>query len=351
MAGKLSIMRPPVTGINIWGEYEMKDRVSGVRMRAAGGLIGLAMLGACTAQSGLLAPADIPINGTRVFPESITADAAGNLYVGSTAGIIYRAAQGRTGTEPTSAEPWVRPDAQNGLMSLFGVLADDRRGLLWTCNNPAFGGPPQPGALSSLKGFDLASGALRASHDLPGGKPAACNDIAVAADGAVWLTETAGGRIFVLRPGAAQLSLYAEGADLVGVDGLAFAGDGALYINNVRQHLVQRVERKADGSYAGLTTLELSEPINGPDGLRPLGGNRFLQAEGPGGRVTLVDISGNRAIITPIRTGLDSSPGVTPAGKVGYATEGKIGYLFDPALQGKDPGTFVIRAFPLPEGL
>ena len=77
------------------------------------------------------------------------------------------------------------------------------------------------------------------------------------------------------------------------------------------------------------------------DALRPVSGNRFLQAEGPGNRVTYVDIEGDRAVITPVRTGLDSSPGVTHFGNVGYATEGKIGYLFDPALRGKDPGSFV----------
>jgi hypothetical protein len=92
----------------------------------------------------------------------------------------------------------------------------------------------------------------------------------------------------------------------------------------------------------------LSQPVNGPDALRPVGGNRFLQAEGPGNRVTYVDIEGDRATITPVRTGLDSSPGVTHVGAVGYATEGKIGYLFDPALRDKDPGPFIIRAFRLP---
>jgi hypothetical protein len=85
--------------------------------------------------------------------------------------------------------------------------------------------------------------------------------------------------------------------------------------------------------------------------LRPVGGNRFLQAEGSGGRVALVEVEGERATITPIRTGLNSSPGVTRVGGTGYATEGKIGYLIDPALRGQDPGQFHIRAFALPEGL
>lgn len=297
--------------------------------------------GAAAAQSAT--PADIPINGSRVFPESITSDAAGNIYVGSTGGTIYRAVAGGT-----SAEPWVAPSAQNGLTSLFGVLADDARGLLWVCNNPPFGGPPQPDAKSSLKAFDLKTGQLSASYDLPGEGPFACNDIAVSADGTTFATETAGGRIFALAPRANELTLFAQDAALVGIDGIAFAEDGTMYINNVRQHTVQRVDRNGGGAYAGLTTLTLSQPINGPDGLRPVSGNRFLQAEGPGNRVTYVDIDGDKATITPVKTGLESSPGVTRIGQVGYATEGKISYLFDPALRDKSPDPFVIRAFPLP---
>ena len=278
-----------------------------------------------------------------MFPESITADAKGNVYIGSLDGTIYRAKAGED-----AAPAWIHPNAANGLTSLFGVLADDKSGLLWVCNNPPFGGPPA-GAKSGLKTFDLATGQLKASYPFPGDGPAACNDISIAADGTAYASDTAGGRILVLAPGAKALTEFAAGENLVGIDGLAFAGDGTLYINNVRMNLLQRVERGADGAYAGLTTLALSEPINGPDGLRLLSRNRFLQAEGTGNRVTYVDIDGDSATIYPIKTGLASSPGVTHVGDIGYATEGKIQYLIDPAMRDKDPGPFVIRAFQLPE--
>jgi sugar lactone lactonase YvrE len=285
------------------------------------------------------------IAGERVFPESITSDAAGNIYVGSLGGTIYRTVAGSG-----SAVPWVTPNAENGLRSLFGVLADERHGVLWTCSNPNSFGPPDPSAGSSVVAFDLSSGAHRGSFPFPAG-PAACNDMAVAADGALYVTDTAQGRIFRLSERAGSLVLFAHSQDLVGVDGIAFAADGTMYVNNVRANLVQRVNRDASGSYAGLTNLTLSQPVSGPDGLRPVGGNRFLQAEGSGGRVALVEVEGDRATITAIRTGLNSSPGVTRVGNVGYATEGKIGYLIDPALRGQDPGQFHIRAFALPEGL
>ena len=292
------------------------------------------------------APQDIRIAGSRVFPESITSDARGNVYVGSMSGTIYRATPGST-----IAEPWIVAEAQNGLLALFGVLVDERSGRLWTCSNPnPFARGSSTPAGSSLVAFELEDGAFAATYPFPAGR-AACNDIVVAGDGTLFITETAGGRIFRLAPGGSELELFAQGEDLVGIDGIALADDGRMYINNVRANLVQRVERRGDGTYAGLTTLDLSQPVSGPDGLRSIGGNRFLQAEGAGGRVAPITIEGDRATVTPLKTGLQSSPAVTRVGSIGYATEGKINYLIDPALQGQDPGDFYIRAFALPEGL
>lgn len=303
--------------------------------------LGLALCAALIATASAKAPpANVTINGSRVYPESLTSDAAGNLYNGSNNGTIYRTLAGSK-----TAEPWIVPDAQNGLRSLFGVFADDAHGLLWACDNPNLF--KRETGTSTLRAFDLKTGRLSAKYDFPTGEPAACNDIAIGKDGTVWASETTGGRIFVLRPHANELALFAKSADLVGIDGIAIAGDGKVYINNVRKQLFQRVERKADGSFDKLTTLTPSLPLNGPDGLRALGGNRFIQGEGPGGRVALVDVKGDAATITPIATGLDGPVGVAVVGRTAYAIEGKIGYLLDPKLKDENPDPFVIHAIPL----
>lgn len=304
--------------------------------------VGLMLAAALAATASAQEPAaNVTINGSRVFPESVTSDAAGNLYNGSNNGTIYRAKAGSK-----TAEPWIAPDAENGLRSLFGVFADDARGLLWACDNPNLF--KRETGTSTLRAFSLKTGKLTAKYDFPTDGPAACNDIAIARDGTLWVSETTGGRVFLLRPGAKVLQLYAKSADLVGIDGIAIAGDGGVYINNVRKQLFQRIEREADGSFDKLTTLTTSLPLNGPDGLRALGGDRFIQAEGPGGRVALVDVEGDAATITPIASGLDSSVGVTVVGKTAYALEGKIEYMFDPKLKDQSPDPFVIKAFALP---
>ena len=309
-----------------------------------GKLIGL-MAGAAliAAANAKAPPANVTINGSRVFPESLTSDAADNLYNGSNNGTIYRALKGAA-----TAEPWIVPSAENGLRSLFGVVADDARGLLWACDNPNLF--KRETGTSTLRAFDLKTGKLSAKYDFPTDGPAACNDVSIAKDGTLWVSETTGGRVFLLRPGAKALELYAKSADLVGIDGIAITGDGSVYITNVRKQLFQRVERKADGAFDRLTTIATSLPSNGSDGLRSLGGNRFIQAEGPGGRVALVDVKGDTATVTLIATGLDSSVGVTVVGRTAYVVEGKIEYMFDAKLKDKSPDPFVIRAFPLPAG-
>lgn len=287
---------------------------------------------------------DVLIDDTGVHPESITSTQAGDLITGSVKGVIYRARPG----EPV-ARAWIRPDATNGLGSVFGVLAHEPSRTLWACSVPRFGAPPAPGAVNELVGFDLDTGALRARYPFPPGR-AACNDMTVAADGSVFVADTQGGRILRLPPGGSALAVFAEGEALRGVDGIAFSGDGRLYVNNVQTGAMQRVDIGADGRFAGLAELKVSEKLGGPDGLRLIEGNRFLQAEGTAGRIAEVTITGEEAHVRVLRDGLDSSPGVTRIGNTAYAIEGKIRYLIDPSLRGQDPGPFRILAIPIGGG-
>jgi hypothetical protein len=302
----------------------------------------LSWLAALAFAGPALAAADVRIDDVHVYPESLSTDRAGRLYIGSVKGVVFR-----TAPKGDVAEPWIRPDAENGILSILGVLTDEPHRTLWVCSAPMpFRVPPALGT-SALLAFDLATGRIKGRYEFPA-PASACNDVTIARDGTAYATDTPNGRIFTLKPGARALALYAQDARLKGVDGIAFAGSGALYVNNVQANTMLRIDRKPDGSFAGLTDLALSQPVKGPDGLRLLRGNSFLQAEGGSGKVTLVTIDGTDAKITDLRTGLDSSPGVTLARGRVYAVEGKIQYLVVPALKGKEPGAFMARAIELP---
>lgn len=306
--------------------------------------LAFALFGAVAQAAGgaRLLSGDVLIDAANVFPESITSTVDGTLFTGSMSGVVFRA-----GPRDSTAKAFIRPDAANGLRAVFGVLADERSGSLWVCSvpNPFERQAAQPAAPAALVAFELKSGRLIGSwpFPVPGG---VCNDIAVARDGSVYATDTPNGRILKLPRKGASLTVVAEAEELKGIDGLAFAGDGRLYVNIVSRGELLRVDFGDGKGKAVLTKLKLTRPLAGPDGFRPLDGNRFLLAEGSGGRIDIVTIDWDIATIRVIRTGLDSSPGVTAVGKTAYAVEGKIGYLVDPKLRGKDPGAFKAIAIP-----
>jgi hypothetical protein len=285
---------------------------------------------------------DIVMDGTNLYPESMSSSPDGTVYIGSMKGIVFRA---RPGSDKATA--WIKPTPANGILTLFGVLVDASTHTLWLCSSPgSLRSPPVTGT-ASLMAFDLKTGRQRGHYPFPA--PASiCNDISVAPNGDVYASDTPNGRILRLAKGDKSLTVFAEDPRLKGIDGLVFGGNGVLYLNNVSRNQLLLVDIRPDGSAGAITQLALSQPVAGPDGFRFIGGNRFLLAEGNAGRVDLVTISGVHADIQVLREGLQSPPAVTLVGKTVYALEGKILYLVSPALKGKDPGPFKAYAVPLP---
>ena len=309
-------------------------------------LLALALgVGGLAAGQVSAAPArDVLIDGAGVYPESLSAAPDGTLYIGSIKGVVFRAPRGAA-----KAEPWIRPTAENGVLSLLGVLVDAPSGTLWLCSSPSpFRTPPAVG-VASLMAFDLKTGAQKGVYPFPA-PASACNDVTIAKDGTAFATDTPNGRIFTLKPGAKALELFAEDERLKGIDGIVFGGDGTLYLNIVSKGQLMRVERGKDGAMTDLTALALSQPVAGPDGFRLISGNKFLLAEGNSGRVDEVTVDGDQAAIKVLKEGLVSPPGVTVVGRTAYAVEGKILYLLDPKLKGQSPEPFMVRAIPLGAG-
>ena len=308
--------------------------------------IGLAVAGVAlaTASAWAAPPPDVRIDDVNVYPESLSSGPDGSLYIGSMKGIVFRARP-----HAALAEAWIQPTAENGILSLLGVLVDARSNTLWLCSSPSpLRNPPAVGT-ASLMAFDLRSGRQKGAWPFPA-PASACNDITIARDGSAYASDTPNGRIFVLKPHAKALELYAEDARLKAIDGIVFSGDGTLYANIVSRGQLVRIDRDKDGRFAGVTLLTLSQPVAGPDGFRLIAGHRFLLAEGNSGKVDEVSIDGDQASVKTLKEGLTSPPGVTLVGRTAYAVEGKIGYLIDPKLKGQSPGAFYARAIPLEGG-
>jgi len=318
-----------------------KSARTGIAVMRRAALSAALALGAVPALSQTTHPG-IRIGDTEVFPESVTSTSDGTVYAGSVKGNVYRASPGES-----VALPWIRTSDENGILTILGVFADEARGTLWLCSVPNFFGPERSEGVSSLMAFDLESGEQKAVYPFP--PPAsACNDIAVGPDGSVFATDTPNGRIFKLAPGGDALELYGETAALVGIDGIAFAEDGTLYVNNVRTNEILRVETNRRGEMTGVTKLTVSHELGGPDGFRHIEGNRFLQAEGNIGRIAIVTIEGDTATLEVLSDEFTSTPGATPVGNTAYVIESQIGYLTNPELRGQQPGPFMLYAVPMP---
>ena len=316
----------------------MTDRSFSTLSLAIG--LGIAILPGAAMAAGK----DVLIDDTKVFTESISSDAAGNLYGGSTKGIVFRALAGSD-----KAVAWIKPDDTNKIKMLLGVLAHDASNTLWVCAIPGFGGPPQPGAESAAVAFDLKTGAFKARYVLPGPN-ATCNDLTVGQSGKVYIAETSGGRIFSIAPGAKDAKLEVQDAVLNGVDGIAFTADNKLYANNTRSGAFFRVNLDGSGNYQSLTKLNTSMEMKGPDGLRLYKGNQLLQAETANNRIALLTINGDNVDVKPLGGNFSGPASVTNIGDTAYAVSGMINYMFDPALRDKDPGPFVMKAVPIGGG-
>jgi sugar lactone lactonase YvrE len=179
-------------------------------------------------------PSSIALPGERAFPESITSTRDGTLFVGrlGESGVV------RVDPGTGAAALFVAPGAA-GSRSITGVFADEASGILWACSNDlsALGGPSggaDQGA--TLKAFDLRTGAAKRSVPLP--EPHSfCNDIAVDAGGAVYVTDSATPTVLRLTAGASRFEVFVTNPQFAppqpnsaGLDGIAFGGDGALYV-------------------------------------------------------------------------------------------------------------------------
>ena len=307
------------------------------------------------ASISVLAPAasaetsEIALPGDRAYPESLTAAPDGTLYVSSAAvGGVWRIKP-----QAGMVEEWIKPGAF-GSRSTLGVLVDSKANILWVCSNDfssaGIAGPSSvPG--SFVKGFDLTSGEGKMSAELPG-KATLCNDMVVGPDGSLFVTNSLAPQILKLRPGSNQLEVWLESPAFEqppqgapGLDGIAFGGDGNLYVNTFASGKFFRVEVK-DGMAGKITSLKPSRALQFPDGLRSTGGQIFVMAEG-GGSVDRVAVNGNDVEITTIKEGIAGPTSVAPVGQTLWVSEGQLPHLFEAAKSGPPRLPFRVIGVPM----
>jgi len=285
----------------------------------------------------------LTVPGDNFFPESIAATPAGALFVGSVVtGEILRFGPGST-----NAKTFVPAGVNTGTA---GVVVDTVRGVLWACAVDLTFQTP-----TALRAFDLRTGRLRASYEVP--DRGVCGDLTLAHDD-VYIADstdpTAGthGRILRLTTprrwqadgGALAVwttdPLFSSSVPGLQINGIAFDGISTLYTTNLSTGELLRVPIRRDGSAAPATAIHLDRDLVVPDGIRMLDPARLLVAELVG-RLTLVNVdTGTTAVVSE----LDQPTSLVRVGGSLWMSQGQVLRL----LTGQPPNLpFKLRRLPI----
>ncbi|WP_143177504.1 hypothetical protein [Cystobacter ferrugineus] len=272
----------------------------------------------------------IPLPGGLTYPNGIAHTADGTLFVGLVSnGRVLR----RT---PDGAWTVLFPGSDE-VFTVTSLRLDAPRGLLWGTSPDAMnllrpGGIPGQ-RTSRLFALDVRTGEVRRLVHVPEGGLG--NDIVVAPDGGVYVTDSVRASVLYLPPGAERLETYvsdprlqAKGAGMaaVGPAGIALAPDGrTLAINTYGPGRLFLVRPGAAGTSPSVTELELPRRLENPDGMYFAPDGRLLLVEGAlnsgDGRLLRIDVLGSARGPRPLEvlvSGLESPVNLT------VATDGRV---------------------------
>lgn len=277
------------------------------------------LLSAFTASNAMAA--EILIHDAKSQPESLAVAADGTLFAGSASSpFIYKVKKGAA-----SAETFVDASAEGPGTFFFGQLTEAATNTLWACQLTPVPGTTPAARRTSLRGFDLNTAKEKLRWTLPGDNTV-CNDFVVGPDKALYISDTANGKIFRLAPGAGAAEPWMEHRLLNGIDGLTFL-DGVLYVNNVAFNKLYRIPVDAAGKPGAPVDIWFDAPMRGLDGMRAANGKMFV-ANGGSGTIAALTIKDDTAHVTILKDGLVTPTGVEPAGDTLWFTERGTGKVW-----------------------
>jgi hypothetical protein len=168
------------------------------------------------------APVAFRLDDDRLVPEGIAFDpVARRFFVGSIARHAIVASGDRT-----RWRDWSRPE--DGLDAVLGLAVDAGRRALYAVSTNAFEDAGRTSLRNALVRYDLDTGRLVARIDVPQARQ--LNDVAVAADGTLYVTDSAAGAVFRLPSGGEELVSFVAAGRAPGANGIAVARDGTVYV-------------------------------------------------------------------------------------------------------------------------
>ena len=167
------------------------------------------------------APVAFRLADPKLIPEGIAYDAKGKrFFLGSAQRKIIV-------TDPKgAARDFSQPDDKLDLV--LGVSVDDKRGHLYAVSTNGYIDEAKTERRNAVFRYDLKSGRLL--DRFVAADAMQLNDLALAADGTLYVTDSMGGTLFRKKPDDSTLTRFGAAGALRGVNGIALGADGMLYV-------------------------------------------------------------------------------------------------------------------------
>ena len=167
-------------------------------------------------------PVAFRLKDPKLIPEGIAYDAKGGcFFIGSIAQrkIIVRDAKGQ-------ARDFSSPSDK--LDAVLGLAVDADHGHLYAVSTNGFLDEANTERRNAVVRYDLKSGRLTNRFFAP--EAMQLNDLAVAPDSTLYVTDSMGGTLFRKKPDEAKLTRLGAAGALRGANGIAVGADGILYV-------------------------------------------------------------------------------------------------------------------------
>lgn len=168
------------------------------------------------------APVAFRLSDPKLIPEGIAYDVKGKRF------FIGSIAQRKIVVSDEKGEARDFSQPSDDLASIVGVTVDAARAQLCAVSTNGFFHEAKTNLRNEVVRYDLKTGKLLDRFSAPDAEQ--LNDLAVAADGTLYATDSLGGSLFSRKKDEKTLTLLGEKGGLRGVNGIAFSDDGLLYV-------------------------------------------------------------------------------------------------------------------------
>ncbi|MHC0067417.1 gluconolaconase [Nostoc sp. UIC 10890] len=246
------------------------------------------------------------------------------------------------------------------MFAATALRLDEQGGILWGTSPDFLGVRSSNGKMTRrphrIFAIDTRTGKVLRVILMPDGGFG--NDMALDANGGVYITDSMRSRIYHVAPGTNRLRVWAEdarfGSKEIGLSGIARRSDGVTIVGHYSDGKLYKLTPQPQESVK-VEAIVLDRKLENPDGMQFAPDGSLIVTEGAvasgNGRLLRIDALSTGAapkLVETIASGMESPVNLTVVGREVWVTEARIRHRILPGREKEIPERFFIRRFTLP---